>query len=399
MKKKILDLILSSVSIVKETPPSGIISVLNSGDLARILYWAYLGKVTNSEEYKSLATEQLNAVFGKISDDPSIISNAKLFYGIPAILSICKILKEDNLIDCELDEETELALIHQMTLHLENQLNNNNTDFLSGFCGTIHFLAMYVQENNSDMLNLLTQLTLKLLQKANITDKGAFFFNSYFSKNNTQVSLGIAHGQCGIFLALCELYKKGICRNELAVIIPLGIEFILSLAAEEEDNLKSVFPTVSLVGEDKRSADSKQFYGTRVAWCYGDINVVLLLYRAGRILENSTYIELADKIGLQTANRKSLSDPHVDSACFCHGTTSLVQFYKALQNECEHDYYTDSINFWLNQSIPFYQEDIELPKMSNKDKADFLNGIIGSSIVLMTELLDNQTSWQKLFFL
>ncbi|SDX01018.1 Lanthionine synthetase C-like protein [Hydrobacter penzbergensis] len=398
MNDKIYDLVYSSSSVVKTVPFKNL-TLLNGGELGLILYWSYLGKISNSNEFKDIAVEKLNSVFDKISRDPSTISNAKLFYGVPALLSVCKILKQDALLNIEIDKETESALIYQFILNIEKDLDIDNTDFLYGFSGTIQFLATYFKDREHDLTELISTVTLKLIKKANITKKGSFYFNSYFSKKNDTVSLGISHGQCGILLSLCSLLEMGICEKELSSHIPQGIEYILSLTADKDQNLASIFPTVTRYTEDKHSPFNNVFYGPRVAWCYGDINIALLLYRAGRLLSNNDYIKIADSIGLHSAKRLSPENMLIDSAGFCHGASSLVQFYKSLFKEGQKSYYDDAKKFWLAQAIFFYEKDLEYCNQREESKGDLLNGIVGSSIVLMSELLNDRTSWQELFTL
>ena len=213
------------------------------------------------------------------------------------------------------------------------------------------------------------------------------------------VNLGLSHGLCSILLVLFQLYDQGVYQEKIAKIVEQNIMFLLSTLRAESftDSQRSAFPSniiVDLPPEDERN---QLFYAQRMGWCYGDLNQVLLLYRAGMVLGKKEWIEIADRVGAFTLHKRSYEETKVEDIFLCHGTSGVAQFYKSLYQLSGHRQYLIGYDYWLQQTLE------RLSTILNDTEANiapgFLEGLIGTGLVLMNQELSSSSQWEKLMLL
>jgi hypothetical protein len=97
-------------------------------------------------------------------------------------------------------------------------------------------------------------------------------------------NLSLSHGIASIVALLCKILEK--CSSNLEVkenaelIIRKAINYILSNEIDFE-KYKSHFPNISV-----DYYNDKQIYGSRLAWCYGDLGIAYILLRAALVLDD-----------------------------------------------------------------------------------------------------------------
>jgi hypothetical protein len=163
-------------------------------------------------------------------------------------------------------------------------------------------------------------------------------------------------------------------------------------------NQFSYFP---LKFDDTQSCEAEvnqHFYGSRLGWCYGDINQVMLLYRAGELLQNPSWIALADEIGIATTQRLNLQNTDMTDSHFCHGTSGLVQSYKYLYKITGLEVYQETAHFWFAQTLNHLEK--ELLYYNQNKASELLEGFGATALVLISNInKESYQEWDAIFLL
>jgi hypothetical protein len=150
----------------------------------------------------------------------------------------------------------------------------------------------------------------------------------------------------------------------------------------------SFFPFIVKQGANEISAPN------RLGWCYGDLNEVLLFYRAGNLFEDNELIDLADVMGTQTLMRKTQMATLIEDSGFCHGSSGLSQFYRQLYRERKLPVYKEGYTYWIEKTLIFLEEDLVNGLYSGKEH-EMLNGLIGVAFSLLSYTSAQELDWSK----
>lgn len=162
------------------------------------------------------------------------------------------------------------------------------------------------------------------------------------------------------------------------------------------------FPGVNAVASSfpyiVRSGEVDKEYGNRLAWCYGDINVVLVLYKAGQLFGNKCYQSVADEIGSLCVLRQSTEDTMVENSHFCHGSSGLATCYQAIYKLTGNEVYRQSYEFWISMTYEYLKADIHNGLYHNNNS--LLEGITGPLLTLLDyKSTEVDSKWTSFFLL
>lgn len=182
------------------------------------------------------------------------------------------------------------------------QIEQCNFDYFTGASGLLFYFInskTNLHEEN-DKINIFINSVKKSIS---VNQK---------SKNckRANINLGVPHGISGLILILLIVREKTLCKVD-EIILDL-IELLLSY---RKSNNFYHFPSVIIDGEIRYSG---------IAWCYGDLSVSYAILKAGIILNNNLYKEIALGILYATLTRK---DFRFENLSLCHGYTSVSIIY------------------------------------------------------------------------
>ncbi|AHJ95791.1 lanthionine synthetase LanC family protein [Hymenobacter swuensis] len=371
---------------------------LFSGKLGHVLLYAYTYKLTGEEGHWDHAMTCLDEVLDKLRN-PAGSALISVPGVIPCLCYLLQVLSTDGITDIDLGTDTLRQLDEVVFRNTQANLQDRNIDFLYGSVGALNYLSTRLGHNPA-AAGYLRILLQDLLAHKVEDARGVRFYNSHINRmnNSTDMNLGLAHGQCGLLLVLLKLYEAGTLQAEIRPVATGMLRYLLSLQLppEPENGYHSFFP--ARFDDDIAPSDplNRVKYNNRMGWCYGDLNVVLVLYRAARILQLPHLVALADEVGAYTCTRRTLEASGIENAHICHGSASLVMCYNALLREMPLACYSEAKKYWLHRTTTYLDEEYR-QALTNKHAPGLLMGIPGMLLILVTEMLDTPTSWEQLF--
>ncbi len=362
------------------------------GSLGLLYYYYHAAKVLDDKSLFNKAETLLHNVFEGINKGNGLLQGPLFSNGAAGFTYVVNHLQKNNFIAFDVNNEfkdIDEYLFDAALVLFEKE----NTDYLHGAMGVLHYFTSRAQtEKINGYLNKLCTL---FCEKAIINKEGAWFINMGIERlKNTTVDFGLAHGLTGFLLILINAYKHVNNKEQVENIISLGIDYILNheLPTDFKDGEYASFPI-------NFECDTTELTRVnRMAWCYGDMNVVLLLYRAGITFGVRKYTEKADKIGLLLLERKTIDATLCMDAHFCHGSAGIAQFFKALYNDSYNFSYYRAYEYWIGETIAYIDNEIIEKKYAN-NAAGLLEGWAGIAMVLTEYISKEKLTWANALLL
>jgi lantibiotic biosynthesis protein len=365
------------------------------GSLGLLYYYYHSYTVLQNDTILQKAESLLAKVFEDINDTGNGMNGSLFGNGAAGFAYTVNYLQQNGFIN--FDVENEFADLEKHLFNAaEDLIAKDDIDYLHGALGIVHYFTTRAGESLivKEYLNILVS---EICLKAIVTKDGIWFKNYSLDrlKSDYKVDFGLAHGLTGILLILIKTWQFIDDKAQAEEVITKGIQYILAnqMPADEENMEYAVFPT----NLDTNTNVLHRI--NRLAWCYGDINQVLLLYRAGKLFGNSYYTEKADEIGFKTIERKSAESTLSTDAHFCHGSAGLAQFYLCLYNESGQHKYYQTYEYWINQTIDSIDKEIANNAYAT-NPTGLLEGWAGVALVLTEFIHEGEAmNWGKAFLL
>jgi lantibiotic modifying enzyme len=268
------------------------------------------------------------------------------------------------------------------------------TDWMHGGTGVLKYFLQRTDE--SVIANYCHAIVNALLNSAVREETGSWFPNEFSKRDGKkEINLSLSHGQCGLLLILCDYTEKFPDQQNTRQIIHSGVEFLTrhQKVTSSEQNDDCCFPFII----DFRDRNDIK-YSQRMAWCYGDLNETLLLYRAGLLMENKDWLQLAKQIGYACADRRNYEQTLAADSHFCHGASGLAAFYKHLYSISGDNIYLDASAFWINESLWLVEKDLANGNFESKEMS-LIDGYAGVGAVLASSLAERKHAWMDMFLI
>jgi lantibiotic modifying enzyme len=362
------------------------------GELGLIYYYFNAYNVTGEPRYKVKVEELLANVFVNIdSGYPRLIGTSFNAGGAGLGYVVNRLVAEGFI---SFDIEKEFAELDRYLFNTAMcQIEDDFIDFLHGALGTVHY---FTERTPSPLINqYLDELIGKLCQRVHRKDGGCWFSNYVVNlEDKENINFGLSHGQSGFLLILINVWHRSSHKQLIEKIVTEGIRFIrkYKMDVDFSNDEYSSFPFIVQRGALEITAPN------RLGWCYGDLNQVLLFYRAGKLFENQELVDLADVIGAQTLLRKSERATLVSDSCFCHGGAGLAELYRQLHTERNLPVYKEGHEYWIEQTLLLVQRDLDRGRYAGKEHA-LLDGLIGVAFSLLSYVAPDDLVWSKCLLL
>ena len=365
---------------------------LFSGNLGRVLYFMYRYRTSDNSYFADLASSILGQVLENIRDKKSKIGfTSSLSSGLTGLCFINTLLEEDDFMDLGMNK-TFIQFDEIVFKKACQQIKEGNLDYLHGALGSLYYFSFRVQKNENVALYIAQMIDL-IMEETEIEPDRMYFKNTHINKMNdtpNSLNFGFAHGLSGMVMVLLKIYQTGIANNKVQKLIDGFIEFTSGKYQEVDFGNKqfSYFPMTI-------EPESKGNYGSFLGWCYGDLNQAIMFYQAGKILDRNDLTRIAENISQTTLKRIQKKGAYLDNPFFCHGTSGLVQMYRALEQISSNTLDQEGFQYWLSQTIDYIEKiDCEL---ENND--GLLGGLEGLGLVLMSSQTHTKSLWSRLFLL
>jgi lantibiotic biosynthesis protein len=362
------------------------------GKLGLLFYYFHLYKVTEKPEFSIKGTELLENVLKNVNASPPQLIGPAFSSGGAGLGYVINFLKNEGFVDFDIDSEFR-ELDKYLFTTASYQIEGDFIDFLHGAMGVVHYFS---ERKNTAIVDFyLDELIQKICGKVVKKEAGYWFRNTTLKADDGEdINFGLPHGLSGILLILLNVYSKSDHKEAIKDIIQEGIRFIrkYKMDIDFSNDEYSFFPFIVRQEADEISAPN------RLGWCYGDLNEVLLFYRAGKLFNDSQLIDLADVIGTQALMRKDTRSTLVADSNFCHGSSGLAQFYRKLHAERELSEYKHGYEYWTEQTILFLDKDLENGLYAAKEH-ELLNGLVGVAFSLLSYVSDYELEWSRALLL
>lgn len=370
--------------VLEKTSPKN--DTLLGGKLGSAFYYYHLYKATRNKNYSVKAEDMVAEVFESLNSDSPKLVGAAFSSGGAGLGYVVNYLVKEGFLDFDIDNEFE-ELDKYLFNTASSQIEEDSIDYLHGALGVLHYLAE--RKPTPAVLQQLDALVEQVCKKA-VREEGGIWFRNYVLKadDKENINFGLSHGLCGILLLLIKVYPLSSHKALIEEMVKEGIKLIHKhkLDIDYSSDEYTFYPFIIKQPVTEISAPN------RLAWCYGDLNEVLLFYRAGKLFKEQQYLELGDLIGLQSLMRKDEKSTLVTDSHFCHGAAGLAQFYKALYKERGLDQYAQGYEYWIEQTILLFDKDMEKKLYLGKEH-DYLEGMLGVAFTLLSYISKKELKW------
>ncbi len=365
---------------------------LFGGSLGLALYYFNLYKAHGLQADADKAISYVETTLQKINEGAIHLFGHSFCSGLAGLGYMINELKNADLVDIDIHEEfAELdLLLYQSTKHQLQQSNQH--DFLHGAMGVIYYFVTRLPDTT--IAGYTYELVELFCDKAVYTDKGIWFKNFVIKEDKeAEVNFSLSHGQSSFLIVLALAYHKGITVEHIPLLLQKGIEFLLHYKRTSNiaEGQYSIFPTSVL--------DQEINFSVRLAWCYGDLNVVLAMLHAATVLNKPDWFDMANEIALETIKRNDTATSGAEDSHLCHGSLGLAQFYKTLYDLTQIEAYQEAWVYWVHfTATQFVPKEVETNFYKDKE-CDLLEGWVGVNLVYLTYLSDKELNWNKIMLL
>jgi lantibiotic biosynthesis protein len=397
--KEIIDKrVKSLISIIENTEDKN--DSLLSGQIGKILYYFYLFRYFEEDQYADKGVEILENVLHNIeTKKSSYLLKFPFGSGMSGLGFVISLLKDEGIID--IDFENQLISFDEIVyIKALEEIAEKNTDYLYGAMGVFLYLSRRL--SNPKVEGYLEEMIDALTKTAIEDERGIRFENSLIAKSNKtdNTNFGLAHGQCGILMILLKVHAQGICENKIERIVARGIDYLISYKTPQDfsKDKYSFFPMSINENQSWDSAENIGEYGSRLGWCYGDLNEILLLLTASKQFKKPEWAEMANEMGYHTLDRKTRRETKIIDAHICHGSVGMAQFYKRFYELTTLPMYAEAHEYWIERTLDFLDKETQDPAFIAHAN-ELLEGFVGISLGLISSVAQENLKWDSVFLL
>ncbi len=363
------------------------------------VYYFYMAKYLNKEEYLNRGNEILNNTILQVNEGlvnpPKVIHSYS--YGLAGVAFTFLHLKQNGFIDFDVEENFQ-ALDDFFITASQKDYEKEISDFLHGPIGILYYFAKrtpndYMHEKIEILVDLFLKYAIDEFDKIKIR-------NTLLEQDYNEFDFGIAHGQAGCLMVFSELYQNGYKSDKIISVIKKLTNYILSM---EEKNMaitdgNSFFPSSVNETYPLKSRENFINYKSRLAWCYGDLSISLALNKAGAATGNSILVNKSIQIAKETTIRRKVKETDVKDIYFCHGASGVGYIYKKFYYSSGIQDFADGCAFWEKICEDQFKL-LDPQKIGANEALNFLEGLPGVALTLMESENKSFLSWDSYFLL
>lgn len=305
------------------------------------------------------------------------VSNLTLSYGLCGMLFSLKQsydqLNEEN--EVEIDTDFAAYLLNESV----NMIADDNFDLLTGGIGIVNFLVdNYPQLFVKDDFNCLIEaLVSKQYNHVWLSEK---------DRPSKNINLGLSHGYIGIVFVLLKIYK---------LFPSISLDAIITNSLDQTLLYKNVENGISIFPNAVNESYQNKNHFSRLAWCYGDLGLMLLFLSAGNILSRKSYFDEGLKLFKNTVHRKDLNENLIFDSSFCHGSAGIAHILNVVKHKYNIQDVDDAYYYWINITLEMMKSNSLYSYEPESDQLyvenfGLLNGYCGVGMVLLDCLAQNK---------
>lgn len=361
---------------------------LLGGQLGLVLYYFQLYEVLEEHTHREKGLQLLTEVIDNWQAGSTRLIKTSFSSGGAGFAWLMTFLAKRNLVEIDLRGEFE-ELDNYLYEDAMQQIAAESTDYLHGALGILHYFITRMDEEPIRQYadNLITAVN----EKGIYDDKGFRLHNSFSGKEAPdEINLSLSHGLSGALLILMNAFEYSKHQSMIRHMVGEGVRYILRNRRDVDfaNGIYNYFPLTIMENS------GKMIESNRLAWCYGDLNHVLLLNRSGQLLQRENYVKLAQLIGLQTLLRNNVESTLSEDSQFCHGSAGLAHYYRVLYELTGHEGYRTGYEQWIEQTLLHLEQELTTGKYTLKETS-FLEGLVGVALSLLSYVSGKELQWSR----
>lgn len=295
------------------------------------------------------------------------------------------------------------VLLEDFDLYLSTVLKllmeKNDTDFLHGATGIAYYF--YSRSKDNPNVNAVLQGYVDALSKLVETEHGLVkLATTEHQTDKTIYNISLSHGMSAVVSILARIYTIEALRTEQVKQLIEGMVNYILAQEIDKDKHGSFFPNWAI-----ESTDS--IYGSRLAWCYGDLGISATLYQVGQIMNRKDWMDKALEVLVYAATkRRDLQNNLVKDACICHGTSGIGQIFYRMWWNTKMPEFKDAADYWFNETLKMSKFEDGLAgykvwhaKDGFVNEVGLLEGIAGIGLALTSYAYEMEPRWDQCLLL
>ena len=283
-------------------------------------------QITGKNKYWDETKNRIIEIIDNIKD------NYSFGYGLCGISWIIRIILQSRQDDELLRwlKDADKILFRELKL----QLGKKNLDFFDGALGLL-FYFVQTDPMNAELKKLVCTF-VEILERRCMS--GNWYQKCQNEKNEYQrINLGVPHGITGLLLFSLIIKEKDIINDNMSPVIKKIIDLLFSFTEHDSVYTFPSYVDINNINKMQRKKESS------IAWCYGDLSVAYAILKAGILLKNNDYIQIALPILQKTIQR---SGPLNGELTLCHGHISRSIIYAQIYSLTADSRFKDASEFW-----------------------------------------------------
>lgn len=354
-----------------------------------LLFLYYYYKFTQKEEHLLVLMEKCNMVF----EDFVSTSHSTYCSGYSGICWLIRFLANQDVIDAydtdDYLEEVDRFIHHSILLCIKNR----DFDYLHGGLGMAYYFS--TQKNKNGVIAM--QDFLSALDNNKITNLDAsvkWLSNVYINKHEQVLAcnLGLAHGMASIMALLIKQIESNTNVILSRKLLDRTVHFYINKT--NPSTCRSVFPPWIHM-------DTNGYSESRLAWCYGDLGISYVLYRAAISLNDSELTKFALNILIKCSERKDYRVDNIVDACICHGTSGICHIFNRMYQKTDLTIFKKTAMFWLGETLKMGEVSNQLAGFHFVHDGEYssnfsiLTGLSGVGLSLLATIDSTEPCWDE----
>ncbi|QWG09349.1 lanthionine synthetase LanC family protein [Flammeovirga kamogawensis] len=358
----------------------------------------YAGSYLNDSTYIEKGNELVETIIDILNEQSFSLKNMfSYFNGLTGVCYLFNHLQKNDLIVFDVQEN--LSAIEDYIFNLGyKSIKVGKSDYLHGGLGILYFFLKRIEsEINVERCNKIIDA---YFTKAKIDEQGLRMINTVlFEAVEEEYNLGLAHGLAGQLIILSHAYEKGLKKEKIQYIIEQGVKYIEGKKRKlEETNGNSLYAVSFIDTLPLDDPANLEFYDSRLAWCFGDLNFAVMYFKLGKIFNNPNYIERATEISTRVAYIRNIETAKIGTSFFCHGSAGVAYIFNSFYKKTNKNIFFEASAYWLSFTLENIEEQIKMLK--TKNQSCLLEGGGGTLLSLLSFLnKDSTDKWNELFIL
>ncbi len=359
-----------------------------SGEIGIAIFYNQMYEYYKKEEFREKPRERLVNTFDLINEG---YKSTTICSGISSVLIGIKQTNSESLVDSLTIEVLNKKVIESVKIMIERR----NFDFLHGSTGIIWTLLLF-DKIDIDVVSYYVDSIYKVLKKVSKHRYSIVQTRNEEGKLVNFINLSLSHGLSSIIITLAKIASKNISVAKAKYILTKLCNFII---CEKLKNIEALYPSFSRIF-------NPEIMSSRLAWCYGDIGIMLSLQKASEVLDIPEWQNEAKLILANSIQRKSIVDTKVYDPMLCHGSGGLTAIFHALSLKYNDVAINNIKDYWLNYTLKLGSQKNGLAGFTKlydniqiRPDISVLSGIGGIGLMLLSVLDNSIPDWYTFFMI